>query len=391
MSNYKLYELITSQDVRDFNALPSRLYKGNKNWVRPLDVDIEKVFDVDKNPLYSNGESIRFLLKDNNGLVVGRIASFIDYHTCNSTGLKVGGCGFFECIDDYDAAKILFDACVKWLEDKEMEAMDGPINFGPRHENWGLLIDGDYLPNYGMPYNHFYYQAFFDKYGFKQYFQQYTYRTFLIEANVSKLVVWKAERLLRDTDYQIKMYSEVDKSRVVDDFIRVYNEAWVGDIPGIEAMSTNDGEALYAQFKTVLDPRLMYFAYYKDRPIGFFIMVPDYNHIIQRMHGKTNALAKAKYMYHKIFNKPTKALGQIFGVVPEFQSRGVDAALIHRFAKECFGGVLGYDVLEMNWIGDFNPRMMHLMEYIGGEKYKTHATYRKLFDPSREFIDCPKI
>lgn len=390
MSKYKIHELITSQDKKDFLNLPSRLYKGNKNWVRQLDVVVESVFDPEKNPLYCNGESIRFILTDEKGLIVGRIAAFIDYHTCNASGIKTGGCGFFECINDYDAAKVLFDAASQWLSDREMEAVDGPINFGARHENWGLLIDGDYLPNYSMPYNHFYYKDFFKKYGFREYFQQYTYRTFLLEANLSPLVVWKAERVLKDKDYQVKMYSEVEKSRVVEDFITIYNEAWVGDIPGVESMSKKDGEVLYAQLKDVLDPRLMYFAYYKERPIGFFIMIPDVNHIIQKMNGKTDMVAKLKYLYYKHTQKPKKALGQIFGVVPDFQARGIDAVLIYKFAKIAFKDSFDYDVLEMNWVGDFNPRMMHLMEYIGAEKYKTHATYRKIFDESREFINCPK-
>lgn len=391
MSKYKIYELITSQDKKDFLDLASSLYKDSSNWVRPLDNGIENVFNFEKNPLYENAESIRFLVKDDKSNVVGRIAVFIDYHSCNLSGIKTGGCGFFECVDDYDVANLLFDEAIKWLSDREMEAVDGPINFGPRHENWGLLIDGDYLPNYSMPYNHFYYKDFFERYGFKQYFQQYTYRTFLIEANLSSLVVWKAERLLKDKDYQVKMYSEIDKSRVVQDFIQIYNEAWVGDIPGVESMSKRDGELLYQQLRSVLDPRLMYFAYYKERPIGFFIMIPDMNHIIKKMNGKSDIIAMAKYFIFKQISKPKKALGQIFGVVPDFQNRGVDAALIYKFAKIAFNDSFQYDVLEMNWIGDFNPRMMHLMEYIGAEKYKTHATYRKIFDSSREFVSCPKI
>ena len=391
MNKYTLQELVTPRDNKDFLNLPSKLYIGKDNWVRPLDSDINKVFDKEKNPLYVNGETVRYLLKDINGEVVGRIAAFIDYHTCKATGIKAGGCGFFECINDYEAAEILFDKAVEWLKSKGMEAVDGPINFGPRHEYWGLLVDGDYRPNLGMPYNHFYYEEFFEKYGFKQYFKQYTYRTFLIAENLNKLIAWKAERLLRDKKYQVKMYSEVDPSKVVDDFVTIYNEAWVGDVPGIEEMSIKDGEALYKQLKTIIDPKLMYFAYYDERPVGFFIMVPDMNHIIQKMNGKTNLVGILKYLYNKTFSKPKKALGQIFGVVQEFQARGVDAILIYRFYQECIKDSFNYDVLEMNWIGDFNPRMMHVMEYIGGEIYKTHVTYRKQFDPSREFVRCPII
>jgi RimJ/RimL family protein N-acetyltransferase len=120
-------------------------------------------------------------------------------------------------------------------------------------------------------------------------------------------------------------------------------------------------------------------------------MMPDINPIIQKMKGRDDIIGKLKYFYYSNISKPSKAIGQIFGVVPDFQSRGVDAALIYKFAQIAFRENFQYDVLEMNWIGDFNPRMMHLMEYIGAEKYKTHATYRNIFDSSREFVSCPKI
>jgi hypothetical protein len=44
-----------------------------------------------------------------------------------------------------------------------------------------------------------------------------------------------------------------------------------------------------------------------------------------------------------------------------------------------------YTDLEMNWIGDFNPKMIKLVNYIGGKVRKTHITYRYLFDRNKEF------
>ena len=40
----------------------------------------------------------------------------------------------------------------------------------------------------------------------------------------------------------------------------------------------------------------------------------------------------------------------------------------------------------MNWVGDFNPQMMHLMEYLSATAAKTHVTYRKLFRDDIEFV-----
>lgn len=79
-------------------------------------------------------------------------------------------------------------------------------------------------------------------------------------------------------------------------------------------------------------------------------------------------------------------LGLVFGVVPEFQGKGVDSAMImaynEKFAKH---DTFSYKTIEMNWIGDFNPKMMRICEQLNAEIYKTHHTYRYLFDRTKPF------
>ena len=43
----------------------------------------------------------------------------------------------------------------------------------------------------------------------------------------------------------------------------------------------------------------------------------------------------------------------------------------------------------MNWIGDFNPKMMRMAEALGGTIWRTHATYRYLFDRTKLFERAP--
>ena len=50
-----------------------------------------------------------------------------------------------------------------------------------------------------------------------------------------------------------------------------------------------------------------------------------------------------------------------------------------------------YDTLEMNWIGDFNPKMIRIIEQVGGKKYRTYHTYRYLFDRTKEFKRYPLV
>jgi hypothetical protein len=71
--------------------------------------------------------------------------------------------------------------------------------------------------------------------------------------------------------------------------------------------------------------------------------------------------------------------------VPAHQGKGCDGAMILESRRVLQDEYKRYDEYEMNWIGDFNPRMINVVEQVGAEVCKRHATYRKLFDESKPF------
>ena len=170
---YKVIEVTDKTTQAEFIQLPFSIYKSDPNWIPPLKQDIEKVFDPAKNKFFEDGECTRWILKDERGQTIGRIAAFINRRTAFTEDQPTGGCGFFECIDNQEAANLLFDTGKQWLQERKMEAMDGPINFGERNAWWGLLVDGFTPATYEMNYNLPYYKALFENYGFKIYFKQY--------------------------------------------------------------------------------------------------------------------------------------------------------------------------------------------------------------------------
>src|SRR6187455_1120080 len=105
----KITEVSGIKDENDFLLLPLDIYKNDPNWIRPLDKDIAEVFDPKKNKFFRHGKCTRFLLKDDHGKVIGRIAAFINEKTSKRESQPTGGVGFFECIDDQQAANMLFD------------------------------------------------------------------------------------------------------------------------------------------------------------------------------------------------------------------------------------------------------------------------------------------
>ncbi len=378
--------------AREFLELPKRLYRGNRNWVCPLDGDIENTFDPACNKKFRAGEAARWIARDEGGQVVGRIAAFYNRDDAALEEQPTGGIGFFEAENDQTLADLLFDTARDWLEARGMEAMDGPINFGSRDAWWGLLVDGfEFQPLYANPYNPPYYIELFEKYGFRNYFNQYTYNRKLKAGILNQSVYERVKRLEESPGYRFDHIDIRNLPQVAEDFRLVYNKAWANH-SGVKPLERDDAQKMMRTMKPIIDERLIYFAWFNDEPIGFFIMVPDLNRVIGRFGGKMNLINKIRlWSMLKLTHRADRIFAIIFGVVPEFHGKGIESGIIHRFEQEVGKGTQ-YKSLELAWVGDFNPIMMRMVEnYVCATKHKTHVTYRYLFDRTKEFKRAPRM
>ena len=391
MSKYKLIQVTDKFSKKEFIRFPAELYKNEKHWVRPLNQDIENVFDSSKNKLFRNGKASRWILVNDNEEIIGRIAAFYDKKTAAGNDQPTGGLGFFDCINDTEAAFTLFDKCKDWLREKGMEAMDGPVNFGDRDRWWGCLVDGyEYPPNYCMPYNFPYYKDLFEAYGFENYFNQFTYYRLVNKEGLSDVIKEKAERLKRNPKYHFEHFHKNNPERFTEDFRVIYNKAWA-KFPGVTEMQPAHAKALMKSLKPILDERIIWFAYFESEPIAFFLQVPEINQIVKYLNGKMNLLGKLKFLLYKSTGKCDTVLGLIFGVVPEYQAKGIEGGIVMAFANEALKNNFPYKHLQFNWIGDFNPSMMKVLQQVGAKILKTHVTYRYLFDRSKLFKRAKKV
>jgi GNAT superfamily N-acetyltransferase len=380
----------------EFLRLPVRIYRKNPYWIRPLNKDIEQVFDPQANKYFKDGECIRWIVVDHSDQTVGRVAAFINQKTAfKGNDQPTGGMGFFECANDSGVARLLFDSCRTWLAERGMEAMEGPINFGERDSHWGLLVEGyDKEPTYGMDYHMPYYRAFFEEYGFEKYFEQYTYHLPMREEVVRPLlhpaVLGRAEKIYATPGYDFRHVKKNELEKFAEDFRVIYNKAWAKNL-NTSDMSVEQSRALMQRMKPVLEEELMWFGYYEDEPVAFFIMLPELNQIFKHVNGKLDWLGKLKFLYHKLMKTNRRAFGVIFGVIPEFQKKGIESAIAMAYSKVAWRPGYQYTDLELNWIGDFNPKMMNFAKMLGGVIIKKHITYRYLFDQTKEFKRHPVI
>jgi hypothetical protein len=379
----KLVEVSTPALQTEFIKMAVRLYKNEKNWIRPLDKDIEGLFHAETNKLFRNGgKSKRWLLEDDNGQTIGRIAAFVNPKMKEKQ--PTGGLGFFECIDNQKAAFLLFDTGKAWLESEGMEAMDGPINFGERDKWWGLLVDGLTEPNYNMPWNFGYYQKFFEDYGFQIYFKQFTYARNVQNVGFDDKLIARANVILANPDYTFRYIKGIElKEKAPEYFMTTYNKAWARHMG--KTLSLKEAQLMFGKMKPIIDPKLIYFGFYKGEPVSMFIQIPEINQIFKHVDGKMDLIGKLKFLWYKTFSPPNKMLGLVFGVVPEHQGKGVESAMVVEYDKMSGRSDFQYKTIEMNWVGDFNPKMMRVCEQLLADIYKTHHTYRYLFDREKPF------
>jgi hypothetical protein len=383
-------EVLTKHDKQEWHNFPKWLYKGDPNWVSPLDSMIESIFDPRKNHSFNRGEAIRWILCDDNGKTIGRVAAFIDNVRSAANRQKTGGLGFFEVIEDKNAAFFLFDTAKKWLSARGIEAMDGPINFGENDNYWGLLVEGFTRQGFGMPYNKKYYREFFEAYGFKNYFEQIScQRVVREEGNVMTTfpprIMKVAEWLTKRPGYSFRHFEFKNARKFIDDICEIYNTTWIYLKDDFTPLEPEILQESLMSSRPVLEEEFVWFAYYNDKPIGFFVMLPDLNMILRHFNGKLTPWNMIRFVYYKLTHEMNRVRSVVGGVIHSHQNTGVEAALFYQYWLT-FNKKPWVRELDLSWIGDYNPKMIATYEALGAKRVKTHITYRYMINDRLTFM-----
>lgn len=378
-----ILEVTSKKTEKQFLDVPRILYKNDLYWVCIPDNDLRKIFNPKKNRNFIDGEACRWVLINNDGKLIGRIAAFYNMKKAKAEKILCGGAGFFECINDQESANILFDTARKWLSEKGMKAMDAPVNFGENDMYWGLLVDGYSQPGIGMPYNYPYYKDLFLNYGFQIFFKQLSFHLDLTKKFPERF--WKiAEWISKKPDFHFKHFTWKESEIFIKDLTYIYDKAWSVLKEDYTPLDPQLLRETMNSAKPVIDEEMIWFAYHKDEPISFFIMFPDANQILRKLNGKLHLWNKLRFLYYKKAKTITRIRVIAAGVIPKFQNSGVESGIFWQM-NEKMKNKPHYKEIELSWVGDFNPKMISLFEAVGGVKAKTHYTLRYMIDPEIPF------
>lgn len=384
----QIIEVKVPAAIKAFHQVAHDIYKGDTNWIAPLEAIADSVFDPQKNEYYKHGDGTRWILRDDVGKIVGRIGAFFNTNKAYTFNQPTGGVGFFECINDREAAFLLFDTAKNWLAGRGIEAMDGPVNFGENLINWGLLVKGFERQGFGMPYNKPYYLELFQDYGFKIYFEQFSYHLNYKVPFPERF--WKiAEWVAQKPNFRFEHVKFSNLEKYIGDFIKIYDKAWSRH-DNHQTVDLDDIRGIMRIAKLIADEEFIWFVYHKDEPVLFFAMIPDWNQILAKLNGKSHLWNLIKFIWYKKMKVITRTRILIMGVVPKFQGSGLESAVFWHLDK-VMKRKSWYNEVELSWVGDFNPKMVAMYKSVGGEHVKTHYTMRYLFDRNAPFERAPML
>jgi hypothetical protein len=370
MPELSVVPVTSRSQQRQFLELPWRLYRGDPNWIPPLRDNQRRLVGYGKHPFYEQAEAQTFLAM-RGGEAIGRIAAILNRAHNARHKENRGFFGFFECVDDKQAAGLLFDAVREWFATRGVTAIRGPMNPSMNYE-CGLLIDGfQQAPTFMMTYNPPYYAKFVESAGYRKCQDLYTYigelqRIWTLDSKLVKATLNSRERFSIET-------RPLKRSRFMRDvrlFLEIYNaslpETW-----GFVPLSEAEIRLLARDLRFLIVPELTSLAETGGEPIGAVFGIPDYNPRIRAIDGRLFPLGFLRLLWRR--RRIDKVRLVSTNVMPAYQMWGVGLVLVHSLVRAALDRKI--KVFEFSWVLESNHLSKSTLERGGAVLEKTHRIY----------------
>ena len=379
MHDVEIRSMKTASEREAFIHFAWKVYEDNPYWVPPPIGERKHFLDSKKNPFFEHSKA-EYFMAFRGDESVGTIAAFTNSAYNEFQGVNVGFFGFFEVLEDREAAHALLQAAEEWARNAGHDAIMGPAQFSTNDEAF-LLIDGfNDPPRALMTYNPPYYQDFIESAGYPKAMDVWAYSVGIPEfiQNMPEKLKRVVEKVRQKGNFHIRPIRMKEFDLEVERLKLVYNKSWERNW-GFVPMTDTEINQFAASLKPIMDPDLVLMVEVDGEVVGFSLSIPDLNQPLLLAYprpGLPEPLMMLKLLWHWKIRKRVEWLRVVaLGVLPEYRARGVDAMMYLETAKRA--APKGYRWAEMSWILENNEMMNRSIQMLGGEVYKTYRMYEK--------------
>ena len=127
MAEYRIVEVLDRRGLRKFIKFPDELYRNCPQYVPALHSDQKKSLTSVSSLSYCSHKL--WLALDASGKVVGRICGMINPRYNERFSKKRARFGWFDCIEDFEVARLLIGTAEKWAKAQGMTEIHGPLYY----------------------------------------------------------------------------------------------------------------------------------------------------------------------------------------------------------------------------------------------------------------------
>lgn len=362
------------RDRRNFLTFPWRIYSGDPLWVPPLIPARARVIDPHTGVFFKRGTA-EFFIAWRDGNPVGTVSAAEDRALNARTGKKECIFGFFECIEDPDAARCLLDRAALWARERGLDVLSGPFNLD-YEDGYGVLIEGrDRPPVTLCGHTPPYYRGFMEEYGFTPIrADNIAYEIPVTDASPAlKRTAVLAGRIRRQGWMTIRT---PDMRRWMDEVDTVHmllNRA-LAHLPDFRPYERDAVIALMSPFRSIADPDLILFAQAEGKTIGWFPGIPNANEILIHANGLRYPWDRLRLLAH-VRDKPKCLSIKSVLILPEYWGSGAPLLLFDEMARRA--GAKGYTWADLSLTSEDNPYTPALATRMGARIYKRYRVYTK--------------
>jgi hypothetical protein len=361
--------------VDDFLNVVDEIYRGDPNFIRPLDMELKDRLHPKKNPFFDHGEGTIFCAY-RNGQCVGRLTAQIDHVHLERFNDGTGFFGFFDTVEDEEVARELLARAETWLRDKGMKAVRGPLSLNI-NEELGCLVEGFDTPPYLMMPHHRPYQAgLIEKAGYQKLKDVFAWKYTVGEPNAR---VKKAHaEVAAMPEVTSRTLSLKNLSSDVALFVDIFKDDW-SDNWGFLPLTQREVEKTAADFRLLLMPDITRIVSIDGEPAAVAVALPNLNSLIGDLHGKLFPLGLPKLLWRLKVEGPKSARLIVLGIRKKYRHvrkyAGISAFM---YAEMNEGGrKLGIREGELGWTLEDNGRVNAGIQLMGAKKYKTYRIFEK--------------
>jgi GNAT superfamily N-acetyltransferase len=326
----QIVEAVSKSQLKVFVKFVFDLYRGDKNWIPPIIADELKMTDPAKNPAFDFCEAA-FWLAYKDGKVAGRISAIINHEYNQLKGIRYGRIARAEFYDDAGVADALFDVAERWLKEKGMTHVHGPLGF-TNLDLQGLLIEGfDHLPSIASVYHKPYYQQHFDRLGYVKENDWVEFRLAMASE-----IPEKARRLadMIKERYKLKVHhfsSTKELTPYGPEVFRLLNRAF-SDLPYVAPFNEKLIHYYSEKYFKIINPEFVKIVTDDSgKMAGFIIGVPSLSEAMQKAGGRLFPFGFIHML--RAMKNPVVMDLVLTGVEPHLQGQGVPAVLINELQK----------------------------------------------------------